>query len=145
MNLTAIAEKHGIQEIELPGWGEDGPFVCRMRRPALLAMLSMGHVPNPLMKPIQALFSGDGKTIGEVPLDEQARAMTQIARHALVEPTYDEITAAGLQLTDNQLMCIYAFAIGGAKSMEPFRNFMRGLAVGDGAAVPGEAEPDSGD
>lgn len=145
IDLAAVAAKHGVQDIILPGWDKGELFECRAKRPTLYNMASLGMIPNPLLKPIQTLFSGVRKDIDEVPVADQAKSLIQMAKYALVEPTYDELTEAGLTLTDEQLLTLYAFAIGGAAALEPFRDRLRGGAGGDGEVVPDEAERVSGD
>lgn len=145
VDLAALAAKHGIQEIVLPGWDVSEPFECKAKRPSIFNMASTGHIPNPLMGAVQKMFSNSEKDADSVPLDQQAKVMIQIARYALVEPSYDEIEAAGLTLTDEQLMTIYAYAIGGAAVLEPFRKRLRGGVGEHGDAVQSAAEQPAGD
>ena len=145
IDLAAVAAKHGVQEIVLPGWDAAEPFVCKARRPSVFNMASTGHIPNPLMGAVQKMFSGAAREVEAVPLDQQAKVMIQLAKYALVEPAYDEIEAAGLTLTDEQLMNIYAFALGGARVLEPFRALLRSGAGEHGADVQGNAQQSAGD
>lgn len=144
INLAALAAKHGIQEIVLPGWDEE-PFVCKAKRPSVFNMAAMGLIPNPLMDAVQAMFSGNRERVDAVPLDQQGKVAIQIARYALVEPTYAELEAAGIALTDEQLTNIYVFALGGARVLEPFRALLRGGVSGDGENVSNATEQVGGD
>ena len=140
-DINAIAQKYGAQEVTLPGWSAEDEFVCKLKRPSLMDMAASGSIPNPLLGTVRTLFSANRKEIENVPLDKQAEAMMAMARHAMVEPTLEELKQVGVTLTDVQLMMIYAYAIGGAAALEPFRDFMRGRAgepVGD---VPSAAQP----
>lgn len=130
-NIQEVAQKHGVQELELPGWDDATPFVCRAKRPSLFNMASMGFIPNPLLDVVSDLFTPSLKKIEKIPLAKQASAMIQMAKYALVEPTYEELDGLGLTLTDDQLMAIYAFAVGGAAALEPFRAILR-AGFGDG-------------
>jgi len=44
-----------------------------------------------------------------------------VAKEAFAEPTYAEIEAAGLELTDAQLLAVFNYTQSGAKALEPFR------------------------
>lgn len=144
IDLAALAAKHGVQEIVLPGWEPGEVFPCKAKRPSIYNMASLGHIPNPLMGAAQKLFSGNAKLADETPLDEQAKVMISMARYALVEPSYADLEAAGIALTDEQLMCIYVYALKGVAVLEPFRALLRGGVSGDGAYVPDAAEPAAG-
>ena len=144
-NLADVAANKIVQTLELPGWDEDHTFVCKAKRPSLYNMVSMGLIPNPLLSAVQQMFSGNAKVVDAVPLDKQAQTLMTIAKYALVNPTYDQITEAGLELTDNQLLCLYSFALGGAQRLAAFRSAIRPGTGDDGDAVQGEAEQPIGD
>ena len=139
-NLKTLKEKHGVQTFQLPGWAEGEDFICRLRRPTLYNMAAAGLIPNPLLETVQALFSGNQAEVSAVSLTEQAKVMTRMARYAMVEPTYDELSTAGIGLTDEQLLAIYAFSIGGAKVVEPFCAYVRSATYDNDGAVSGAAE-----
>jgi len=108
-----------FQTVQLPGWNDDESFEAKLRRPSLLAMAAGGVIPNELMGAAQKLF-GEGFDAA-MPLDQLGRLLLAVAREALVEPTFDEITSQGVQLTDLQLAAIYSFAQSGVRALEPFR------------------------
>lgn len=138
--MTDISEavgRYAAREHALPGWGPEGDFVCRLRRPGLVAMAeAAGFVPNPLLPAIEELFFPAGRQV-KLPPEQQARALNEIARYALVEPSLDELSAAGLGLTDEQYLAIYAFALKGAEGLARFRGAVRGEPFGDGGGVCG--------
>ena len=101
-------------------------------------------IPNPLLETVQQLFMASAKKIEKISLEKQANALIQMARYALVEPTLDDIVAAGLTLTDEQLLALYAFAIGGAAALAPFRQGVRQRPDGDGQDVQGAAQSNPG-
>lgn len=137
-----LAKRHGAVCLRLPGWdGED--FCVRARRPSLYNLAASGLVPNPLLGAVQSLFAADDGALEDLPLERQAQALLAIARYALVEPSYEELTAAGLALTDEQLLALYVFAMGGAAALEPFRRYLDGDAVRGGAGVLPPALPDA--
>lgn len=138
-DIMQAASRYAAREYALPGWGDEGDFVCKLRRPGLVAMAeAAGFVPNPLLPAIEELFFPAGKQI-KLPPEQQARALHEIARYALVEPTLEELNAAGLQLTDEQYLAIYAFALKGAEGLARFRGAVRGEPFGDGGDVRGAA------
>ena len=71
-DVAEVAKLHGIQEIVLPGWGPEAPFVCRVRKPTLYNMASTGVIPNPLLETVQQLFMASAKKIEKISLEKQA-------------------------------------------------------------------------
>lgn len=111
--------------VELPSFGDGQPFIVRLRRPSLLVMSKNGQIPNSLINQASSLFtkgmssvsgSKGGSTIGEL-----YDIIEVICKSALVKPTYDEIKAAGLTLTDDQMMAIFSYSQNGISALEPFR------------------------
>jgi hypothetical protein len=62
---------------------------------------------------------------------DQSKALLALAGLALVKPTVDEIHEAGAILTDEQLLEIYTFVLGGAAALAGFRAAARRTAGGD--------------
>lgn len=126
-SIKEMARAGGAEEVTLSGWnGED--ITVKLRRPSLYAMAAAGKIPNPLLGVADGLFMMNATTITKARFDETAKMMELIAREALVEPTLDEITAAGLTLTDSQYLEIYSYVIRGAKNLERFRHLQRDQA-----------------
>lgn len=145
-NIETIRSKHGIAEYRLPGWDADEEFVCKLRRPSATGLAAaVGHVPNPLLGVVAEMFMAGPKAVAKIPADQQAQALQAIARYALVEPTYDQLADAGVDLTDNQYHAIYAFALGGAIGLARFLAVVGFKPGGDGAGVPDAAVPAGGD
>lgn len=125
--ITSVADITRYAEgrvCELPGFAPDQPFVARLRRPSLLALVKNGKIPNPLLKSVTALFESGKKEFAqdEKSLSDIYDLCDIFAQAALIEPTYDEIKAAGLQLTDDQLMYIFKFSQAGNIEADNFRN-----------------------
>lgn len=141
IDLKAMAEKHGIIELEISGWGSGESITVKARRPSLYNMAAMGFIPNPIMGAMQAMFSGVTAKVDAVDARKQGECVIAMAKYALVEPTYQQIEEAGLKLTDDQLMEIYTFAIGGAAALAAFRK-ISGRQPGDaGGDLSDAAEP----
>lgn len=127
MEITSISDIVRYKEgkiCRLPDFAPGQPFVAKMRRPSLLALAKNGKIPNPLLKSVTALFQGGGQVVAK---DENALAdiydlCNIFAEAALIEPSFEDIQAAGLQLTDEQLMFIFKYSQAGNEAAENFRN-----------------------
>lgn len=105
--------------VTLPDWG-GGVWECELRRPSILALAARGAIANPLMKTARKLFySGISPDSGD--LAEEGRVLVEVARAAMVSPAFDELEAAGIELTDEQLIAIFQFTQLGAKALDRFR------------------------
>lgn len=140
LDLEKTAQRYGAQSIEIHDWDGSGMIEVRARRPGLYNMASMGFIPNPLLGAMQAMFSGNTAQINAVDAKKQGECLTAIARYALVEPTMAQITEAGLELTDQQLLELYQFALAGPVRYAAFRAAADGTAAANGAEVPGAPE-----
>ena len=123
MAVTSIEKLKKIaqgQEVELQGWDEE-PFVCVLKRPSFLGLVENGDIPNPLLHAAYILFNGSNNPKDQVNLKEMNDLYRIIAKAAMVNPTYDQVVEAGLELTDMQLLEIYRFTQLGVKSLISFR------------------------
>lgn len=103
----------------IPGWFGETVEV-ELKRPSILALAAAGAIPNPLMKTARRLFySGISPDGGD--LAEEGRVLIEIAKAALVKPSFDELEAAGIELTDEQLVAIFQYTQLGAKALDRFR------------------------
>ena len=64
--------------------------------------------------------------------------LLEIARAALVKPSFDELEEAGIELTDEQLVAIFQFTQLGVKALDRFRqlpadidSYIRGAEVSE--------------
>ena len=105
--------------VTLPDW-YGGVWECELKRPSILALAAKGAIANPLMKTARKLFySGVSPDAGD--LAEEGRVLVEVARAAMVKPTFDELEAAGIELTDEQLVAIFQVTQLGAKALDRFR------------------------
>lgn len=134
--VTSIEEMKktgGVAEVTLSGW--DGEkVVMKLRRPSLYEMAASGRIPNPLLGAADALFMMNAAGIQKTKFDDTAKMVELIAREALVEPTFDQLSEAGLTLTDLQYLEIYTFVTRGPKGLERFRQLIGSAAGQHGAA-----------
>jgi len=112
--------------VELPPFVEGQSFIARVRRPSLLTLVKDGRIPNTLLKAANDLFMRGGipadKLNDESGFKDTCDIFNLIAEASLVEPTYQDITEAGLSLTDQQLVAIFNYSQMGVKALEPFRS-----------------------
>ena len=123
MAVTSIEKLKQLsrgQEVELQGWDEE-PFVCILKRPSLLGLVENGDIPNPLLHAAYILFNGSNDPKDQINLKEANDLYRIIAKAAMVNPTYQDVIDAGLELTDMQLLEIYRFTQLGVKSLISFR------------------------
>ena len=103
----------------IPGWFGETVEV-ELKRPSILALAAAGAIPNPLMKTARKLFySGINPDGGD--LAEEGRVLLEVAKAALVKPSFDQLEAAGIELTDEQLVAIFQYTQLGAKALDRFR------------------------
>lgn len=131
--------------LRLPDFAEGMPFTARVKRPSMLALMKSGKIPNALLAAANALFTGTAaaRSTQDDELYKDVAAVTDIIAEAcLISPTYAEITASGLELTDEQLLALFNYTQGGVKALEPFRDEQADNteSAEPGADVPHPAE-----
>ena len=110
--------------VELPKFKNNSEFVARLRRPSLLKLVRSGKIPNTLLTKTNKLFIESGKgfdTDDTKLLDELFEVLEIIAGETFVEPKYEEIVNAGIELTDEQLMFLFTYSQQGVQDLESFR------------------------
>lgn len=126
-NITSFTDLQGYAKgtvVRFPDFAAGQPFVARVRRPSLLVLAKQGKIPNALLTTAGELFtkgSGgiDADNVGM--LGDMYEVCEIIAQAALISPTYEEITKAGVQLSDDQLMAIFSYTQTGVKALDSFR------------------------
>lgn len=123
--VTSIAE---LQEyargtlVQLPSFGEGQPFFARLKRPSLLALTKAGKIPNALIRTANELFNGKGlNEKKDSAMADVLGVLDVLAEACFVEPSYEDIRKAGIELTDEQMMAIFNYCQRGVKALEPFR------------------------
>lgn len=142
--MTSISDIKTTAEVILPGWNGE-PFACVLRRPSILSLAARGALTNPLMKVARKLFySGVSTENGD--LADEGRVLTEIAKAALVHPTFDELAEHGIELTDEQLITIFQYTQSGPKALARFREYTTADDnAGNGAKVSKKAKRDTAD
>ena len=134
--MLSVASVKTSQIVRIPGWCGDTVEV-ELCRPSVLALAAAGAITNPLLKTARRIFyAGISPDGGD--LAEEGRVLLEIAKAAMVSPVFDELEAAGIQLTDEQLIAIFQFTQLGAKALDRFRGLpgdpdraVRGAEISD--------------
>lgn len=127
LKVTSIEDlqRYGAgQVVELPPFAEDMPFVARLKRPSMLAMMKSGMIPNSLLSSANALFTQKHTELAQEDdkMYSDIFTITEIlAESALLDPTYQQIKESGLELTDEQCMALFNYTQVGVKALENFR------------------------
>lgn len=111
------------QVIELPPFGEDLPFVAKLRRPSMLALARQGKIPNDLLNTATELFEGKSREnkVDTDLLRQLYDVIDILCEAAFVEPTYAEIKESGISLTDEQMIAVFNYTQSGVRALKPFR------------------------
>lgn len=108
--------------VKLPDFAEGQPFVARMRRPSMMALVKVGKIPNSLLVTANEMFNGkSADTDDEDVMSNMFGVMEVICETALIEPTYQQIKDAGLELSDDQIMAIFNYTQVGVQALDNFR------------------------
>lgn len=120
-SISQLNEYAKGQLVELPSFGEGQPFFARLRRPSMLALAKSGKIPNSLLATANRMFDSSLDTKSESMLKDFYMVMETILEAAFVEPTYQEIKDAGVQLSDDQLIFVFNYTQQGVRALDQFR------------------------
>ena len=120
-SISQLNEYAKGQLVELPSFGEGQPFFARLRRPSMLALAKSGKIPNSLLATANRMFDSSLDTKNENMLKEFYTVIETILEAAFVEPTYQEIKDAGVQLSDDQMIFVFNYTQQGVRALDQFR------------------------
>lgn len=120
-SISQLNEYAKGQLVELPSFGEGQPFFARLRRPSMLALAKSGKIPNSLLATANKMFDSSLDTKSESMLKDFYMVMETILEAAFVEPTYQEIKDAGVQLSDDQMIFVFNYTQQGVRALDQFR------------------------
>ena len=120
-SISQLNEYAKGQLVELPSFGEGQPFFARLRRPSMLALAKSGKIPNSLLATANKMFDSSLDTKNENMLKDFYMVMETILEAAFVEPTYQEIKDAGVQLSDGQMIFVFNYTQQGVRALDQFR------------------------
>ena len=126
INVTSVEDlkkMSGARSVLMPPFyvGED--VIFKLKRPSLLSMASKGRIPNALLGEANELFmiGISDEDMDKNTLKNMHDLFELMALESMVEPTYEELKEAGIELTDAQLLFIYNYSQHGITSLSPFR------------------------
>jgi hypothetical protein len=109
--------------VELPPFVEGKPFVARLKRPSMLALVKSGKIPNALLNTANELFAnGSYDTDNPEAMSSLFGVLDSICDACFVEPTYAELKDAGVELTDDQYMFVFNYTQRGVNALQSFRS-----------------------
>ena len=120
-SISQLNEYAKGQLVELPSFGEGQPFFARLRRPSMLALAKNGKIPNSLLATANRMFDSSLDTKNENMLKDFYTVIETILEAAFVEPTYQEIKDAGVQLSDDQMIFVFNYTQQGVRALDQFR------------------------
>ena len=123
--VTSLEELRAYSQgalVALPDFAEGQPFVARLRRPSMLQLAKVGKIPNQLLQTANGLFADSKLDDGRKDmLSQMLDLCTILAEASFVSPKYSEIVAAGIELTDEQLMFVFNYGQTGVRALSGFR------------------------
>lgn len=125
MNITSIDElklMSGGEIVELPPFVQGKQFVAKLRRPSMMNLVKQGKIPNSLIKMATDLFNGatkDSETSAEEAMPQMLQIMEIMAEATFIEPKWSDIKAAGIELTDEQMIFIFNYTQNGVQQVAP--------------------------
>lgn len=112
--------------IELPPFVEGQPFVARLKRPSMLALVRAGKIPNALISTASELFAkGNFDTDDSQAMSNLFGVLDAVCEACFVEPSYAQMRDAGVQLTDDQLMFVFNYTQRGVAALGGFRSQLK--------------------
>ena len=120
-SISKLNEYAKGQLVELPSFGEGQPFFARLRRPSMLALAKSGKIPNSLLATANRMFVSSLDIKNDNMLKDFYMVMETILEASFVEPTYQEIKDAGVQLSDDQMIFVFNYTQQGVRVLDQFR------------------------
>ena len=130
MQVTSLEQLKNIKTttiVELPQFEDGTPFVAELKKPNMLSLMAAGKIPNSLLNIASDMFQ-KGRTQQVIDnaledsnsMKELFSLLNVLAKATLVKPSYSELQNAGIELNEQQLSAILAFAQGGVTALERF-------------------------
>lgn len=110
-------KKQYIKQLEIPGFDIDETITIEVKKPQIMRMASEGKIPNALMGVARKMVEGVDEP-GDADLKDMAQVMELYCRACMVSPTFNEMKDI---ITDEQMLTIFTWAMGGVESLIPFR------------------------
>lgn len=129
LKVTSITDLQAYARgavVELPPFAEGQPFVARLRRPSMLALVKSGKIPNELLAQANEMFLGTRQAASNKKFDpdimpKMLGVFDALCEASFVEPKYSELQENGIELTDDQYAFIYNYTQTGVNALKSFR------------------------
>lgn len=130
LKVTSIEEllKMGAcgELVELPPFAENSKFIAKLRKPSLLGIVKAGKVPNELLVEANKLFANGAQgitrdTLNPEMMNNMCDLLDIVCEEAFVEPKFEELKNAGIELTDSQRLAVFSYTQSGVESLKSFR------------------------
>lgn len=132
MQVTSLERLREIANgtvVSLPGFIDGEPFNARLKRISLTDMIMSGKIPNPLIDRAEQIFDNmenkaTQKTVKKLTKKEQKEIETMekaMLGSIMVEPTYQQVLDARLDLSEIQKASIMMFGMSGVSMFDNFR------------------------
>lgn len=134
MKITSIDELRAMSEgelVELPPFVQGHPFIARLKRPSMMKLVEQGKIPNSLIKTATDLFNGtvkESEANVEDLMPQMLSIMEIMAEATFVDPKWSDIKAAGVELTDEQMIFVFNYTQSGVQQVAPFPEDTEGVA-----------------
>lgn len=143
-SLESIKEQASGEIIELSGWTEK-PFVAKVKKVSFLGLVGEGLIPNALLTAAEVIFNGKTTSKKAPDIKDTSKVIDIVARHVLVDPSYDDLAGIDVKLTDQQKLELFQYSQQGVKGLYRFRaeqaNIANNQSIGN---VQDSAKSDSG-
>lgn len=128
--INDLVKASGGTLIELPPFVEGQPFVAKLKRPSMLALVRSGKIPNALLSTANGLFT-EGKldSDNDKVMSDLFDVLDVICEACFVEPSYEQLKVAGVSLTDDQLMFVFNYTQRGVSALNNFRSQLKDTGV----------------
>ncbi len=120
-SLLDIKKQASGKLVEFSGWDDDIPFVARVKKVSMMNLVVEGVIPNSLLGAAEQVFNGKASSKKAPSMEETSKIFRVVAKSCLVEPSYEDLENAEIDLTDAQLVEIFNYAQLGVKGLERFR------------------------
>lgn len=129
-STTSITELAAFSKgaiVDLPPFGEGMPFVAKLRRPSMLSLVKQKKIPNSLLGTAGKLFGEGGVDLtNDKAMNDVYEVLDVVCEASFVEPTWQELKEAEVELTDEQYSFVFSYSQTGVKAIESFRQQQEG-------------------
>lgn len=141
-SISQIKKDSSGEVVELPSFSAGTHFCARLRRPSMLSLVANGKIPNTLLVRTQEMFLGNSDEDGHREYDLEDESLMKdmygvlevVASVSFVEPSYKELVANDIALTDEQLMFVFNYVQAGVEQLDTFRTEQEGAERIDNVA-----------